>query len=90
MCTSDRRSRRSACPLYIGILLTLIATVGAARPATAQTAAGSADERVTALRRMLSDYGGLTRYGSENAELPRPRAGENRVVFFGDDATEKW
>ena len=39
---------------------------------------------------MLSDYAGLTRYGSENSELPPPRAGESRVVFFGDDATEKW
>jgi len=83
----------SACPLYTAILLTLtlVATIGvSARPAAAQTASGAADERVTALRRILSDYGGLTRYGSENAELPRPRPGENRVVFFGDDATEKW
>ena len=39
---------------------------------------------------MLSDYAGLTRYGSENSELPPPKAGERRVVFFGDDATEKW
>jgi lysophospholipase L1-like esterase len=77
--------------LYIGILLTLIATIGVgAGTAAAQTAPGAADERVAALRRMLSDYGGLTRYGSENAELPPPRPGENRVVFFGDDATEKW
>jgi len=91
MCTSDRRSRRSACPLYAAMLLASAAMVGAGvRPAAAQTAAGTADERVAALRRMLSDYGGLTRYGSENAELPAPRAGESRVVFFGDDATERW
>ena len=40
--------------------------------------------------RVLTDYGGLTRYGSENSELPPPRAGEHRVVFFGDDATARW
>jgi len=81
----------SACPLYAAMLLASAAMVGAGvRPAAAQTAAGTADEHVAALRRMLSDYGGLTRYGSENAELPAPRAGERRVVFFGDDATERW
>jgi acyl-CoA thioesterase I len=86
----DRRSLGSACPLYAGLLLALIATIGAGvRPTAAQTPA-DADERVAALRRMLSDYAGLTRYGSENSELPPPKAGERRVVFFGDDATEKW
>jgi acyl-CoA thioesterase I len=62
----------------------------AAQVAPAPRATDSPDERVAALRRMLSDYAGLTRYGSENSELPPPRAGESRVVFFGDDATEKW
>jgi lysophospholipase L1-like esterase len=37
--------------------------------------------------RLLSDWGQLVKYGSENAELkPDP----NRVVFFGDDIFEKW
>ena len=58
--------------------------------APAPRATDSPDERVAALRRMLSDYAGLTRYGSENSELAPPRAGESRVVFLGDDATEKW
>jgi len=40
-----------------------------------------------AYRRVLLDWGGLTRYGSENAEL-RPQPG--RVVFLGDEITEKW
>ena len=67
--------------------------LGRRRRRTAGAGAGRgrhADERVAALRRVLSDYGGLTRYGSENTELPPPRAGESRVVFFGDDATERW
>jgi lysophospholipase L1-like esterase len=90
MYTSDRRSRLSACPLYIGILLVFFSIVAGVRPASAQSSGNSADDRIAALRRLLSDYGGLTRYGSENAELPPPRAGDTRVVFFGDDATERW
>src|SRR3954454_8501933 len=41
-------------------------------------------------RRLLTDFGGLTRYGSENTELRAPKAGENRVVFLGDQITENW
>jgi lysophospholipase L1-like esterase len=41
-------------------------------------------------RRQLNDWGGLIRYGSENTELPKPAAGEGRVVFLGDDITEAW
>lgn len=40
--------------------------------------------------RLLSDWGQLVKYGSENAELRAPKAGETRVVFFGDDIFEKW
>jgi len=79
--------------LYAAILLALalagsiaVQTVAAGQGA----AAAATDERIAALRRLLSDYGGLTRYGSENSELPPPRPGERRVVFFGDDATERW
>ena len=90
MYTSDRRSRLSACPLYTGYCWSLLDRGRRRGAAPAQSSGDSADERVAALRRLLSDYGGLTRYGSENAELPPPRAGEHRVVFFGDDATERW
>ena len=38
----------------------------------------------------LLDWAGLTRYGSENAELRAPKPGENRVVFLGDQITERW
>ena len=40
--------------------------------------------------RLLSDWGGLTRYGSENAELGPPGPGVDRVVFLGDEITEMW
>lgn len=42
---------------------------------------------IEAYRRVLLDWGGLTRYGSENAEL-KPQPG--RVVFLGDEITENW
>lgn len=44
---------------------------------------------ITAQRRLLDDWAGLTRYGSDNSELRLP-AGETRVVFFGDEITEHW
>jgi lysophospholipase L1-like esterase len=40
--------------------------------------------------KLLTDWGGLTQYGSENTEVPKPKPGENRVVFLGDQITEKW
>src|SRR5262245_60626513 len=40
--------------------------------------------------RLLSDWGGLTRYGSENTELGTPPPGGDRVVFLGDEITEAW
>src|SRR3954463_7810507 len=39
---------------------------------------------------LLTDWAGLTRYGSENAELRAPKPGEDRVVFLGDQITERW
>src|SRR5215472_9340535 len=33
--------------------------------------------------KLLVDWGGLTHYGSENTELPKPKPGEDRVVFIG-------
>jgi lysophospholipase L1-like esterase len=40
--------------------------------------------------RLRSDWAGLTRYGSENTEIPPPAPGEERVVFLGDEITEFW
>ncbi len=45
---------------------------------------------MAAQKRVLSDWGGLLRYGSDNTELPAPAPGENRVVFLGDQITESW
>ena len=45
---------------------------------------------LTAQRRLLRDWAGLTRYGSENTTIRPPAAGETRVVFLGDQITELW
>ncbi len=36
------------------------------------------------------DFGELSRYRAENAALPKPSAGQNRVVFLGDSITDYW
>ena len=46
--------------------------------------------KTAAQRRLLNDWGGLNRYGSENTEIPPPASGEERVVFLGDQITELW
>jgi lysophospholipase L1-like esterase len=64
---------------------TLLAVMLAAWSASAQP-----PDANPALHRLLMDWAGLTHYGSENAELRPPKPGENRVVFLGDDLTERW
>jgi lysophospholipase L1-like esterase len=81
----------------IGCTVVLCGWLGAGSRATlrgvAQESAASAavlEQRLAAYRRLLSDWGGLTRYGSEDSELKPPAPGENRVVFIGDQITEWW
>lgn len=58
--------------------------------ADCEAVATSLERQVDAQRRLLSDWGGLTRYGSENTELVRSAADADRVVFIGDEITEFW
>src|SRR3954471_2746539 len=48
------------------------------------------EQQVARYLRLLADWGGLTKYGSVDAELGPPAPGERRVVFIGDDITEAW
>src|SRR5882762_4459148 len=48
------------------------------------------ERELAGYRHLLNDWAGLTRYGSENSELGPPAAGEQRVVFVGDQITEQW
>jgi acyl-CoA thioesterase I len=94
----DRRSSGSACRLYsglVGALIVMAWIMAAAATADAQsTGAGSqadaVEQKLAVYKQLLTDWAGLTRYGSDNSELGAPRPGEDRVVFFGDDATDLW
>src|SRR5215470_8445761 len=48
------------------------------------------EQRLKTYERLLKDWAGLNRYGSENTELRPPGRNENRVVFTGDQITESW
>src|SRR6266700_4942526 len=50
----------------------------------------SLERQLAEQKRTLRDWGGLIRYGSDNSELRPPVAGENRVVFLGDQITDYW
>jgi lysophospholipase L1-like esterase len=41
-------------------------------------------------QRTLKDWPNLTRYHTDDANLPPPAAGESRVVFMGDSITDGW
>jgi lysophospholipase L1-like esterase len=38
----------------------------------------------------MQDWPYLSKYQEENAKLPLPKSGENRVIFLGDSITEFW
>jgi lysophospholipase L1-like esterase len=59
-------------------------------PAFGQTNDSTAASRLERERHLLLDWAGLTRYGSEDAEIRPPKTGESRVVFLGDQITEYW
>lgn len=75
------------------ILLSVVVLVGlgGAQPrANCAAAITALEEQVAAQKKMLGDWAGLIRYGSENTELPKLKPDENRVVFLGDEITEDW
>ncbi|MBS1812140.1 MAG: capsular biosynthesis protein [Acidobacteria bacterium] len=78
-----------AVTILIGLVL--LVGLGWSQPRANCTAAISAlEDQVTAQKNMLWDWAGLIRYGSENTEIPKPKADEPRVVFIGDEITENW
>jgi lysophospholipase L1-like esterase len=68
----------------------LVLLAAAALSAQTPGPAPDLERRLNACTRLVRDWAGLTRYGSDNAEIARPAAGENRVVFLGDQITEAW
>lgn len=75
--------------LPLGLVLSLSCVIQAQTADPAKTIA-ELERELAAHVRLLSDWGGLTRYGSENAEVGPPPAGVDRVVFLGDEITEMW
>ena len=76
----------------IAWLLVFGCSVSAQAPQSTSDSASTAalEQRLAAYRHLLSDWAGLTRYGSEDSEIPPPAPGEERVVFLGDEITEQW
>ena len=75
--------------LFLAVLV--LASLAAARvPQNCAATVAALEQQVELQRKLLWDWAGLIRYGSENTELPKPKAEENRVVFLGDEITENW
>lgn len=77
----------------VTILLVWVALSGltAARaPQNCAATIAGLKQQIEGQRRLLLDWAGLIRYGSENTELPKAQPDEARVVFIGDDITERW
>jgi lysophospholipase L1-like esterase len=43
-----------------------------------------------AVNELINDYANTRRYAADNAKIPAPTAGEDRVVFMGDSITDAW
>ena len=80
--------RRVGIACFLGVIA--FAASGAAQLPPDPRPAAALEQELARYRHILSDWAGLTRYGSENSELPPPAAGEQRVVFLGDQITELW
>jgi lysophospholipase L1-like esterase len=75
--------------ILLGLAL-LSCLVSAQSPRDCASVTSALEQRLEGQRRLLADWAGLIRYGSENTELPAPKPGEDRVVFLGDEITESW
>jgi lysophospholipase L1-like esterase len=78
-----------AIKIFLGLMI-LVAVAAARSPQDCASTIAALEQRVEAQRRLLADWAGLIRYGSENAELPRPKPEEDRVIFLGDEIIERW
>ncbi|MBI1760893.1 MAG: SGNH/GDSL hydrolase family protein [Acidobacteria bacterium] len=75
---------------FLLVVLVLGSLAAARVPQDCAATLAALEQQVEAQRKLLWDWAGLIRYGSENTEQPKPQPGENRVVFLGDDITERW
>jgi lysophospholipase L1-like esterase len=80
--------RRISAACLVGVFA--LAAPAASQPPPDPRSAAALEQELARYRHLLGDWAGLTRYGSENSELPPPAPGEPRVVFLGDQITELW
>lgn len=61
-------------------------------PLTAAPASAppTAEAQLAALQKKMNDWPQLGFYAAQNATLPPPAPGEQRVVFYGDSITQGW
>jgi len=73
-------------PMRISALLLLASALWAQAPAPPPPL----PPPLVNVARIISDYADLHRYAAENARVPPPAPGEERVVFMGDSITDGW
>jgi len=90
--------RTCAALLTLPLLMVTLAAQQPAAPAAAapQAPSASCPEMASALTRLMGadarqrDWPLLARYRDANRALPKPAAGESRIVFMGDSITDAW
>lgn len=71
-------------------LLFLTALLAAGQTAEADAAQAKMKAELERAQRVLQDWPNLGRYSADNAKVPPPAPGEERVVFMGDSITDSW
>jgi len=90
--TVTHSSQLAAGAFLLAVLLGLSDSAAAQVPAAAPKPATPEEQarRLEAAERRLADWPALARYRQANAELGAPKAGERRVVFYGNSITDSW
>jgi lysophospholipase L1-like esterase len=86
-----KRNPASCAALVFAFLLPLAAIAQQSPPAIPTTGFAGLDQyRASRIAVFTDDFGQLARYRDANTQLGPPKAGEDRVVFFGDSITDIW
>jgi lysophospholipase L1-like esterase len=86
-----KRNPASCSALVFAVLLPLAAIAQQSPPNIPTTGFAGLDQyRASRIAVFTDDFGQLARYRDADAQLGPPKAGEDRVVFFGDSITDIW
>jgi lysophospholipase L1-like esterase len=86
-----KRNPASCAALVFAVLLPLAAIAQQSPPTIPTTGFAGLDQyRASRIAVFTDDFGQLARYRDADAQLGPPKAGEDRVVFFGDSITDIW